>query len=186
MSEWRPVVGWEGIYEVSSVGGVHSHHRYNMRPRKVGLDPYGYVQLVLSRDGKKVCKKVHSLVAEAFIGPRPYGFHVNHLDGVKTNNSVENLEYCTNCENIKHALKLGLFAKGEKNGAAKLTEAQVQEIRRLYVPHSCLTGVRPLARRFHMSPYAIQAIVTHIHWKHLPKILKENENGSGSLESEVG
>ena len=70
----------------------------------------------LSIKQRVVCRYVHHLVAEAFIGARPQGFQLNHLDGVKANNAAKNLEYTTPMQNIHHAIRLGLFVPTRKRG----------------------------------------------------------------------
>lgn len=92
----------------------------------------GYFKVSPTRDGKNVQLLVHRLVAEAFIGPCPPDHEVNHIDGVKTNNRVENLEYVTHAGNMGHAARLGLMPSGERHGAAKLSDARIVEMRRLY------------------------------------------------------
>lgn len=115
---WKPVVGYEGIYEVSNTGKVKSILRFvtskvgKTRPYKEKiLKPtfcnQGYGRVTLFEDGKRVRHKVHRLVALAFI-PNPENKpHVNHIDARTSNNSVYNLEWCTASENIKHAYKIG-------------------------------------------------------------------------------
>lgn len=73
---------------------------------------------------------VHVLVADAFLGPCPKGKEVNHKDGVKPNCKWDNLEYLTHKENKEHATAHGLVASGERNGRAKLTKEQVEDIRK--------------------------------------------------------
>ena len=68
----------------------------------------GYMQVGLSIDGKTATRYVHGLVAEAFLGLRPTGYDVNHIDGDKANNAVLNLEYCTRSENHRHAFRIGI------------------------------------------------------------------------------
>lgn len=102
---WRPIVGYEGLYEVSSYGRVRSLDRYVkysngpihlhkgmiLNPEK---DKDGYLQVILYNNGKIHQIKIHRLVAQAFI-PNPQDLpQVNHKDEVKTNNSVDNLEWC--------------------------------------------------------------------------------------------
>jgi len=130
---WKPVVGFEEVYEVSTYGRV----------RRVGsgcgavigrilrhclcLDTWGYHPVRLHDKGKKRQTTVHRLVAEAFLPP-PAKETVNHIDGVKTNNHISNLEWATQQEQHDHAARMGLMkrAKGERNGLAKLTNEKVK------------------------------------------------------------
>lgn len=110
--EWRPVVGYEGWYEVSTEGRVRrvaagTGTQVN-RPVKPQFDRYGYLYVLLSRYHVPSRKMVHQLVAAAYIGPRPDGYTVNHEDGNKTNNRPANLTYMTSAENTRHAIALGL------------------------------------------------------------------------------
>ena len=101
---WKDVVGWEGLYQVSNLGRVKSlpwvgHHKNDIIMKMFG-NGTGYLTVMLYKPAKK--KLVHRLVAEAFI-PRPDGkAQINHIDGNKTNNRVDNLEWCTQSENMRH------------------------------------------------------------------------------------
>lgn len=99
-------------YEVSTFGRIrNTETRRVLRPtRKI------YLMIGLSMDNRRN-RTVHSMVAKTFIGPRPPGLYINHKDGNKLNNRVDNLEYVTAQENDRHAMKLGLKAKGLRNGA---------------------------------------------------------------------
>lgn len=136
MEHWKPVVGWEAVYEVSNHGSVR---RASAGPAtKIGrrLKPYpdtmGYPTVRLCNLKRIRQYTVHTLVAAAFIGPRPEGLDVNHRDGIKSNNRDSNLEYCTCGENIRHAFASGLVktrCRGEKHHKAKLKESDVRDIR---------------------------------------------------------
>jgi hypothetical protein len=93
---WLPVVGWEGLYEVSDVGRVRSLPRNTTRGKvlRPGSVPAGYpaVNLHKAGDGGRT-RTIHTLMAAAFIGPRPPGQYVRHLDDVKTHNVLSNLAY---------------------------------------------------------------------------------------------
>jgi len=112
-------------------------------------------------------RKIHRLVAETFI-PNPENKpQINHIDGDKANNSVENLEWVTQSENIRHAFLLGLIKpqKGSKQAQSKLTESDVLKIRKTY----CAGGVslRQLARRYGVSQTLVRYVITRRNWKHI-------------------
>lgn len=106
---WKPVVGYEGLYEVSNLGRIKSLNCYNYKyPRilKLGKRPDGYLCVGLSKNNTTKTKVVHRLVAEAFI-PNPDNLEmVNHKDEDRANNNVENLEWCTRSYNQLYSLKL--------------------------------------------------------------------------------
>lgn len=107
--EWQDIEGFIGLYQVSNLGRVRSLDRNDSagRPRKGRvLRPgtnFGYPFVNLSKNSENHVVRVHSLVAEAFLGPRPDGYQVNHKDCNKTNNRADNLEYVTHAENIRPA-----------------------------------------------------------------------------------
>lgn len=127
---WLPIVEFEEYYEVSNLGRVRSLFRTVTHPhsgkktipaRELGqsINRGGYVQVVLSKDGKSKPYRVHRLVLSAFVEPAP-DKDANHKDGDRTNNTLDNLEWVTRSENHKHAYReLGRTppAKG-KFGAA--------------------------------------------------------------------
>lgn len=100
--EWRPVVGFEGRYEVSNQGRVRSLLRRRRPILRLFTKPEGYVHVCLLDHGRQCTRYVHRLVAEAFC-PQVDGDQVNHLDGDKGNNRADNLEWCTPAENSRHA-----------------------------------------------------------------------------------
>lgn len=102
--QWRPVKGFEG-YEVSSLGRVKSLKYGKERILKSQKDVWGYLQVRLYRNGKVKPFYVHRLVAEAFL-QNPYGFEqVNHIDEIKTNNCVENIEWCSAKYNVNYGTR---------------------------------------------------------------------------------
>lgn len=107
---WKDVVGCEEYFKVSNLGNVYS--KRSGKILKQNLHPNGYYTIatkICGRCGKNICFKVHRLVAKAFI-PNVYDKpYVNHIDGVKTNNTIGNLEWCTAKENTHHAIANGLI-----------------------------------------------------------------------------
>lgn len=113
---WRYVPGYERLYEVSNTGKVRKADGKEMAGN---LNSYGYRVVSLTRNGKKKDKKVHRLVAMAFIDQVPGKDFVNHKDGNKTNNAVWNLEWVTRGENNRHAREV-LHANYSKKEVVKL------------------------------------------------------------------
>lgn len=111
--EWRPVVGWEGLYEVSNTGLVRSltgkkGKEHIMRP---SVTRHGYCSLVLRHKGKKQYITVHILVAKAFI-PNPENKpQIDHINTIRTDNRVENLRWCTNKENHANPITAERYRK---------------------------------------------------------------------------
>jgi hypothetical protein len=103
---WKNVVGFENIYQVSNFGNIIRVSKDSLL--KPTLNRYGYLYVSLSNNGSSVKKTVHQIVATAFIGDFNYGDIVNHIDGVKTNNHISNLEKSTTQDNNIHSFKLGL------------------------------------------------------------------------------
>lgn len=118
---WKPIVGYEGVYSVSDRGIIRRDRGGDgTRAGKIlnpSLTPYGYHCVGLSSLGIQKTYLVHALVLFAFVGPRPEGYGINHIDGVKTNNRLSNLEFCTPAENSRHAARLGLMASGDRHGS---------------------------------------------------------------------
>lgn len=100
VEHWLPVPGYEGIYEVSNLGRIKSHHYREDRILRPGGHPSGHLFVNLCRDGNPKRAGVHQVVARAFVGERPDGYEVRHLDGDPTNNAATNLAYGTHADNM--------------------------------------------------------------------------------------
>ena len=124
---WKPVVGYEGIYEVSNMGDLKSLCRKG-RVKQLILKPYytrkGYLRCILRKDGKPKQKLVHRLVAESFIDNPLNKTQVNHIDEVKDNNAASNLEWCTNQENCNHGTSTERQRQKVINGNGSIKVAQ--------------------------------------------------------------
>lgn len=166
---WKPISGYEGFYEASNLGRIHNTARrsstYPGRLLKVDCDENGRGRVHLSVKAIQKTYTNASLIAHAFIGPRPTPKHeCNHIDGDPSNDRITNLEWVTSKENKIHAFRMGLLATGEKNGQSKLTEADVIQIRHLLKTQT----VRSVAKQFNVGPMAISRIKTGSLWKHVP------------------
>ena len=108
--EWCDIEGYEGLYQISSLGRVKSLARHGRGDHILSqcINPYGYPTVSLLKEGKLSTRPVHRLVAIAFIPNQMGKPEVNHIDGNKTNAKVGNLEWITKSENAAHACKLGL------------------------------------------------------------------------------
>jgi hypothetical protein len=196
--EWRPVVGYEGWYSVSSLGRV----RRDMPGRCTSAGRVlhtkaptsgGYLQVSLSRStgGKQTTLSIHTLVAVAFLTPRPEGHSINHINGIKTDNRVSNLEWVTPKQNSQHAVALGLMpagdrssprlypdrypkgdthharlrpevmARGSANGNSKLTDEIVREIR------ASTEDRAVLAARYNLNKETVSRVRLRQCWKHV-------------------
>lgn len=123
---WKPVKGYEGYYEVSDFGNVRSLDKYikcrggNLRLLKGRIislckDKDGYLIFNLIKDKVRKNCKVHRLVAENFIDNPKNKPQVNHKNGIKSDNRLENLEWCLPVENMKHAVKNGFYKSGKEH-----------------------------------------------------------------------
>jgi len=140
--QWRPVVGFEGLYSVSEAGTVRSEPRLVAKGRggamrrvggqvlKAKIDKDGYLVVALHRAGAKPDDAhVHRLVLEAFKGPCPPGLEACHEDGNGANCTLNNLRWDTRQANANDKMAHGTMIIGEQHHKAKLTEAQVRAIR---------------------------------------------------------
>lgn len=105
---WKDIKDYEGLYKISNLGRVKNKKNYILKLRK---DRKGYLIAYLYKKQKMKCKKVHRLVAQAFIENNNNKPQINHINGLKEDNKVENLEWVTPSENINHAYKKGLHKK---------------------------------------------------------------------------
>lgn len=172
---WKDIEGFEGWYQVSNKGQVRSLDRYvNHRS---GGDRFmkgrilshsirsGYCEVSLWINGEQTGKSIHRLVAETFL-PNPNDYPcVNHKDGIKTNNDVSNLEWCTYSENHIHARRTGLNKYyGQSHHFSKLKKDDIPNI---LDSAKCGIPVKAIARKFGVSDGSIYNIVNGKTWKHL-------------------
>ena len=172
---WRNIKGTD--YRVSSVGQVRHKSHLNRDGKPVYGDlmsqrdnssGYFRVNLVINNEHKS--KFVHRLVAEAFLPKIEGKNYVNHKDGVKHNNNVENLEWCSFQENIDHAWKNGIYTihdgmTGENHPMHKLSQEEVDWIRANHIPYDAEFGSIPLSKKFNVTDQTITDIVHGRTWK---------------------
>lgn len=172
---WKAVPGYEGLYEVSDLGRVRSLDRIKRNGRrargKILATPLseGYPCCNLCLDGKQILHRVHRLVTITFIGPAPDDADtVNHKDFDRTNNRLENLEWLSHGENLRHAHAADrcrsrrIYKRGEAWRSERLSADQVLSIRSLRASgHSVIS----LAAMFHVSRTEVIRIVNRTVWK---------------------
>lgn len=157
---WKPIKGYEGLYEVSDFGRIKSlgrtvnrglkKMRVMERILKSGNNQHGYKIVALWKNGEGKTRRVHRLIAVAFI-PNPKNKpHINHLNGIVVDNRIENLEWCTHFENMQHAWRNG-FITTEKLGrekrvaqildgvVIKIWKSQSEANRKLGTPFGCIS-----------------------------------------------
>lgn len=170
---WVPIVGFEGLYEVSDHGRVRGLRGKNGKspgvlwPMRVAINPtlrYASISLV-DKNGRSSHYLIHRLVAFAFIGSCPDGHECAHMDGDPENNRVENLKWATKRENQNHRVIHGTDCRGEKCYAAKLKESDVHEIRRLAKAGGMTYA--EIGRIFGITPSPVRSIITRKTWKHI-------------------
>jgi hypothetical protein len=163
MENWKPVVGYEGLYEVSNSG--------RLRNTRTGLDKVYTLNkqgnrpfVGLWRNNRIKIFKPHTLVLTAFVGPRPHGMECCHNDGNSWNNRLENLRWDTTRNNQLDRIKHGTSNRGERCAAAKLTEAQVLAIR------ADTRKQKVIAAEYGVRDSAISRIKSGKRWGHLQSI----------------
>ena len=175
--EWRPITEFPD-YAASNFGQIKrivKGHGTGKEGRilKARIYPNGYKMLTVCKDHKKHTKTVHYLVASAFLGSRPAGMHINHRDGVKTNNTPDNLEYMKPADNNRHAFTTGLNVpcQGEGTSAAKLSSDDVLRIVEL---RRAGFSLGKIAKMYPVSVAALGHIFKGRHWRSITGITPDN------------
>ena len=164
---WKNVVGYEGVYQVSSCGNVRRIKSGGGavvgRVLKPGKTKAGYMIVVLYLHGRKRPEYVHRLVASAFFGGQPSHEHlIAHFDGVRENNRVDNLRWATQSENQQDRKRHGTYQYGENNPYAKLTERDIADIRSM--DYSVRGTATKIAKKYGISDGALSGIRSGRRW----------------------
>lgn len=186
-TEWKPIMGYETRYVINRNGKIKSISReVNRRDdskhiipemiKKQRVTKFGYATCLLSINKKYKHHFVHVLVALHFIGPKPSDRHqVNHKDCNKLNNKVDNLEWVTRSENLKHAYRNGLMCqKGEHHATVKLDNKKV-----LHIYNSKL-GAKHISKMYNVCEATIYNIRSGVSWGHITKHIKNDSKSSAS------
>lgn len=164
-------------FEISTYGRLRNKITHNIYKLDILSSGYCSVRTTLGSRNNKIHILIHKAVAYTFLSNKDDLPEVNHKDGNKTNNYIENLEWCTSHENQQHKYDAGLFNKklisGENNHCAKLTEDDVRYIRQNYIKGSRQFGTRAMARKFSVSCPTILSVIRYETWMLVDDMIKE-------------
>lgn len=161
IEEWRPVIGYEGLYEVSSMGRVRSYKYGKNKLVKPVEHGHGYLAVFLYRDGVRTKRKLHRLVLESFVGSSPDGWVARHLNGNPSDNRLCNLAWGTSSENAQDRNFHGTNNKPENAADTKLIPSDIPLIRSLAAQGF---SSRQIAKRFQTSHTTVQKIIRGERW----------------------
>lgn len=171
--EWKPIAGYDGLYEISNKGNVMARERlvtflgrwgwqttkFDRRMMKISRTNGGYCYVSLSKNSNPRKYLIHRLVMSAFVGDSD--LQVNHKDGDKNNNCIDNLEYCTSQQNLLHCTR-GLKKKiGEGSGTSKLKANDINAIR------NDRRLLKEIANDYGVTPQAIWLVKARKNWAHI-------------------
>lgn len=173
---WKPIPGYENFYQASNLGRIKSLEEKRFMPVNNAYANYkeriirqsktkdGYLKVTLSKKIKK-CFLSHRLVGLTFIDNPQNKAEINHIKGVKSDNRCWMLEWCNSNENVQHAYDYKLLQpkKGVKNGASKLTEKEVLEIRKI----GSSMYKKDIAKKYNVGSSTVSRILSNTNWKHI-------------------
>lgn len=173
---WKPVVGWDGYYEISDHGRLRSVERIVYRPSgvavrwkgrllKMAVTVGGHYIAVLCRKSIRRMVRVHRLVLEAFVGPCPAGMECCHGNGNPADNRLGNLRWDTSEANKADQKRHGTALLGERNPHSRMTQAQVEFAREHYSFRDPEYNCVAMAKRFGVSKSTVHAAIAERSWK---------------------
>lgn len=157
----KSITNYNGLYSVSEYGEVLSHRVWNGKKNRVlkqHANSFGYPTVTLTKNGRRKKVFIHKLVAHHFLGEKPKGLQIRHLDGNKMNNHFTNLAYGTSKENAEDRRVHNRTASGSRIGTSKLSEHEVVEIRSAYKKRGDMVK---LAKKYNVSCANIYYIITN-------------------------
>ena len=177
---WKDIKGYENIYSINNLGEIKSLRRvihksdgtiqtYKERILKSYISSNGYPSVSLTKNSKTIMHNIHKLLAISFFNEDyiKNNLVVNHKDGNKLNNCLDNLEIVTYSDNMLHALNNNLNKnRGINHKQAKLTITQVIEIKRKLKSYK-YGMIKELSNKYNVSFYTIHGIKTNKTWKHI-------------------
>ena len=159
---FKPIPSWEGLYEISNLGNVISFCKGKKLQRKLRYDKDGYVLVTLSHGSREQTIKIHRCVLATFISPCPEGHEVNHINGIRHDNRVENLEYVTKSENHLHAWRT--MRNPERSNFSKISAETAMKVRSEYANTHKLNTI---AEKYGISKNSVWLIGTGKTWRNI-------------------
>lgn len=170
MEEWKDIQGFRDLYQISNLGRVRRKDTLKVLKPLTLSKGYKGIRLYINNIKAKT-QKIHRLVATYYIDNPLNLSQVNHKDGNKSNNRVENLEWCSNDYNMNHAVVNALILKGEKRTSSKCTESSLYYLQPL-IDYGFT--IKQLSIVFNMSKNAMKEIIRGNTYKHLNLNIKYN------------
>jgi len=167
-NEWHSIPGYDGVYVIDKLGQVRRVKLHGSSDKNGSIKPSitnrGYVRVALYKNGKVSLHSVHRLMMLTFVGDSE--LEVNHINGKKIDNRLENLEYVTRSDNEIHRARVLKLNVGEDHGNSKLTNNQVLEIRAKSTPYYHGVYAR-IAKEYNVTPECVSMVARRITYRYV-------------------